>query len=122
MTDFDDAVEALMEARPESSRQVIVSILEELTPVIVDEIERVAVTTKLEDLTSLWKKIEGSASIEKSVKFLIENGVDRMHVIYVYSRFKNSPAVGPPLISWAITKHLKQAEGDKLQRGYPDRE
>jgi hypothetical protein len=122
MTDFDDAVEALMEARPESSRQVIVSILEELTPVIADEIERVEVTTKLEDLTSLWKKIEGSASIEKSVKFLIENGVDRMHVIYVYSRFKNSPAVGPSLISWAITKHLKQAEGDKLQRGYPDRE
>lgn len=101
-----------MEARPESSRQLIVKVLEELTPVVADEISRVLPSGEFEDPGSVWKKVSDSVSIERLAKYLVENGTDRMHVIYVYSRFRNSPAVGPPLVKWAINKHLKERKVD----------
>lgn len=112
MTGFDDALEALMEARPESSRNALETILKELVPVVADEAKRAVATKKFQDLALLWKEVESSESVERVMKSLIDR-VDRMHVIYVYSRFKNSPAVGPPLVKWAIAQYIENSKGEQ---------
>ncbi len=105
-----------MEARPDSSRKIIIRVLEGITPVVTEEVSRVRTGGKFQDADSLWKKVWDSDSIEKAAKSLVKNGVDRMHVIYVYSRFRNSPAVGPPLIKWIVERDLTENEAARVPR------
>lgn len=50
---------------------------------------------------AVWEAVRYRRVFEEEMRNLLKE-VDRMHVLYVYSRFLNSRAVGPPLVKAAL--------------------
>lgn len=96
----NEALNALLKNRPESSPEKLERTVDTIRTAVAKEINRTGITGHRDDV---WKEVRDSPDIEAAVKGLLGD-VDRSHVLYVYSRFRGSPAVGPPIVASALNE------------------
>ncbi|MFQ6124869.1 MAG: hypothetical protein ACE5R6_09755 [Candidatus Heimdallarchaeota archaeon] len=53
----------------------------------------------------VWELVKDRPVFNDEMQNLLTE-VDRLHVLYVYSRFLNSKAVGPPLVKAALSEKV----------------
>lgn len=92
-----------MKGRPQSSAQTIAKIVQHLGEVVSKEVFKIVREEDPLSVRAVWEIVKIRPIIESKMRNLLSH-VDRLHVLYVYSRFLNSGAVGPPLTKIALEK------------------
>jgi len=100
----DEALNALLKNRPESSTEKLERTVDAIRTAVAKEVDRAGITGSGDEL---WREVRDSSEIEEAVRSLLDE-VDRRHALYVYSRFKGSPAVGPPVVESALKEVEKR--------------
>ncbi|TET07750.1 MAG: hypothetical protein E3J86_12255 [Candidatus Thorarchaeota archaeon] len=103
MTIYDEVIEVLLKGRPQSSAETITKVVEHLGEVVSKEALEIIRDKDPLSVRAIWETVKARPIIESEMRKLLSR-VDRPHVLYVYSRFLNSGAVGPPLTKIALEK------------------
>jgi len=110
---FREVINILLIARPQSSTDELSTILQGVISTIADEaLNEFAKSRETSGITivEVWERVKDRPAIEKKFREFLGK-VSRPSLIYVFSRFKNSRAIGPPIIRVALGVKLEELKG-----------
>jgi len=106
MSTYNEVINVLLDGRPQSSPETIAKVVERLGEAVSREAATVLRKRQLTNLEAVWEAVKDQPIFEDEMRNLLKE-VDRMHVLYVYSRFRNSRAVGPSLVRSALAQESR---------------
>ncbi len=101
MPNYQYVIDVLMKGRPQSSRESIAKVVQRLGNTVSKEASKIQGGGYSSDAAVIWMSLKDRSVFQDEMQNLLRE-VDRMHVLYVYSRFLNSKAVGPILVDAAL--------------------
>lgn len=101
MSKYQDVIDVLLEGRPQSSPEYLAKVVHRLGDAVSREATKLQGETNPSNYEAIWQIMKEHPVFDEEMRNLLRE-VDRMHVLYVYSRFLNSKAVGPPLVKAAL--------------------